>query len=293
MEFRTPKIEDAKIIREYFKDNDFYGCEYSVANSILWAEYYKLTFCIIKGYMVFRINKDAISYSYPVGSGNVKEVFDILIDDCKQKNIPFIVHGITKKMAEQLNEMYDNKFTFKFDDGASDYVYNSSDLINLVGKKYSAKRNHLNKIQHLNWQFEHICCENTNDCIEMSKKWCRQNDCLSDEQKYSEMKVVINSLKHYDELGLKGGLIRLDGEVIAFSIGEEINKNIFVVHIEKAFSNIAGAYPLINREFCKNVASAYPYINREEDLGVEGLRKAKRSYYPVFLVEKAYGVYNV
>jgi hypothetical protein len=98
--------------------------------------------------------------------------------------------------------------------------------------------------------------------------------------------VTLNALAHLEELELKGGLIRLDGEVIAFTLGEPICEDTFVVHIEKAFADIQGAYPMINQQFVEHECSDYQYINREEDTGAEGLRKAKLSYRPVFLVEK-------
>ena len=90
----------------------------------------------------------------------------------------------------------------------------------------------------------------------------------------------------FEELNLVGGLLRLDGELIAFTIGEPICEDTFVVHIEKAFGHIQGAYPMINQQFVEHECMNYTYINREDDTGSEGLRKAKRSYRPVFMVEK-------
>lgn len=83
--------------------------------------------------------------------------------------------------------------------------------------------------------------------------------------------------------------MRVDGKVVAYTIAEKLNDKTVVVHIEKAFSDIQGAYPTINQEFVTNMESSYKYVNREEDLGVEGLRKAKLSYYPSILLTK-YGV---
>ena len=100
------------------------------------------------------------------------------------------------------------------------------------------------------------------------------------------MCVTLNSLRLFEELELKGGVLRSDGKVIAFTIGEEICEDTFVVHIEKAFADIQGAYPMINQQFVEHECMGYRYINREEDTGEEGLRKAKLSYRPVFIEEK-------
>ena len=128
--------------------------------------------------------------------------------------------------------------------------------------------------------------DNLEDCFQMALKWRNQNECEGNDDKCAEMCVTLNSLRLFEELELKGGVLRIDGEVAAFTVGEELSKDTFVVHIEKAYADIQGAYPMINQQFVEHECSAYTYINREEDTGAEGLRKAKLSYRPVFLIEK-------
>ena len=124
----------------------------------------------------------------------------------------------------------------------------------------------------------------------MNKRWCAANDCMMEDEKLSEQCAVAQAFRHFEALGLKGGLIRVDGEVIAYCMGEPLNSDTFVVHIEKAMSEIQGAYPMINQQFVKNTCQDYQYINREDATGAEGLRKAKLSYYPVLLEEKCSAV---
>ena len=120
----------------------------------------------------------------------------------------------------------------------------------------------------------------------MALNWRRLNDCEEDEEKNSEMCVTLNSLRLFQELQLSGGLLRVKGEVVAFSIGEPVTNDTFVVHIEKAYADVPGAYPMINQQFVEHETEGFTYINREEDMGEEGLRNAKESYHPVFMVEK-------
>lgn len=121
----------------------------------------------------------------------------------------------------------------------------------------------------------------------MAELWCMFNNCGGDDSKKSEFCVTKNSIRKFEELGLIGGVLRVDGEIVAFTIGEPVNEDTFVVHIEKAFSAVDGAYPMINQQFVEHeLQGKYKYVNREEDLGVEGLRKAKLSYKPAFLIEK-------
>ena len=169
-----------------------------------------------------------------------------------------------------------------------DYVYESEKLATLSGKKLHGKRNHINKFKQVNedWSYEKITKENIEECFQMALQWRIENGCEADEEKNAEMCVTLNSLRLYEELELTGGLLRVNGKVVAFTLGEEVSDDTFVVHIEKAFAEIQGAYPMINQQFVEHECMKYKYINREEDTGAEGLRKAKLSYRPVFLVEK-------
>ena len=108
-----------------------------------------------------------------------------------------------------------------------------------------------------------------------------------------EFEAVKKAFEYFDELDMVGGLIRVNGEVIAYTLGEpQMNGRCFVSHFEKAPADMIGAYPIINQEFTKNCLMQYEYVNREEDLGIEGLRKAKQSYHPEIWLEKCTAIYN-
>ena len=128
--------------------------------------------------------------------------------------------------------------------------------------------------------------DNLEECFQMALKWRNENGCEEDEEKNAEMCVTLNALRLFKELELTGGILRVNGEIVAFTIGEELSEDTFVVHIEKAFADIQGAYTMINQQFVEHECMKYHYINREEDTGAEGLRKAKLSYRPAFLQEK-------
>ncbi len=121
----------------------------------------------------------------------------------------------------------------------------------------------------------------------MSHEWCRQAGCSDDAELYDESCAVEQAFKHYDALGLTGGLLRAGGQVIAFTMGEALSEDTFVVHVEKAYYDIQGAYQMINQQFAQASMEGFRYVNREDDAGDEGLRKAKLSYYPAFFVEKS------
>ena len=161
----------------------------------------------------------------------------------------------------------------------------------MSGKKYHGKKNHVNRFfkTYPDWSYEPVTADNVEECFQMALLWRRENGCEEDEEKNAEMCVALNSLRLFEELKLTGGLLRVRGEVVAFTIGEPACDDTFVVHIEKARADVEGAYTVINQQFVSHeVAGKYKYVNREDDVGTEGLRKAKLSYHPEFLVEKGY-----
>ena len=124
------------------------------------------------------------------------------------------------------------------------------------------------------------------ECIEFAVKSYNLNNGYDDESSVGEQFAINTFMNSFGELDLKGGVITVDGKIQAFTIGDRINSDTFDIHIEKANAEIQGAYAAINNEFAKSAATDYEYINREEDLGLEGLRKSKHSYHPVFMLQK-------
>lgn len=188
----------------------------------------------------------------------------------------------------QMETWYPGQFQIEYLRDEADYVYEMEKLSTLAGKKLHGKRNHINKFKTLypDWNYEPITSENVEECFQMALEWRNENGCEEDLEKNAEMCVTLNFLRLFKELGMKGGLIRVDKKVVAFCVGEPVCKDTFVVHVEKAFAEVEGAYPMINQQFVQHECTDYLYVNREEDTGAEGLRKAKLSYHPAFLVEK-------
>jgi hypothetical protein len=170
-----------------------------------------------------------------------------------------------------------------------DYAYQTSDLIALKGGKYHAKRNHINRFLQdhgTRFRFVPLGPENLELCAEFQERWCEWRRCDEDMNLRDEWTAIRQSLTDYQALKVEGAAILIGEKVEAFTFGELLNEQTAVVHIEKANPEIPGLYAMINRQFCEKYWSGVPFINREQDLGEEGLRKAKLSYHPVRLVEK-------
>lgn len=290
VQFKRTELEDREMMHPYFQNFPSRSCERTFANSLLWSRHYPVTFALIENTLVFRSKDDEnVAFTYPMGKPeDVRKALDFLKTYTQERELPFVLYHITQEQFEQLEAWYPGRFEIEFNRDIADYIYESEKLATLSGKKLHGKRNHINKFKsnHENWSYETLSEENLEECFQMALKWRNENDCDEDHDKNAEMCVTLNALRLFRELELTGGVLKIDGQVVAFTLGEPISEDTFVVHIEKAFADIQGAYPMINQQFVEHECMQYKYINREEDTGSEGLRKAKLSYRPAFLVEK-------
>jgi hypothetical protein len=185
------------------------------------------------------------------------------------------------------NHLEQNKFKAVLDRDQSDYVYSAQDLIKLAGKRFHKKKNHLNKfIKNVEYNYKPLDQETVECVLEMQESWCQLRDCKEDSSLMNEDRAIYEAMTHFGHLGYVGGAIVINDVVEAFSLGEALNSDTAVIHIEKANPQIPGLYAAINQMFAANAWSEMTYINREQDLGVAGLRKAKESYQPHHMIDK-------
>ena len=201
------------------------------------------------------------------------------------------MQGISPLMRTELERLLPDTFSFTTNRDYSDYLYLREDLINLTGKKYQPKRNHINQFKrsYPNYEFVPITEEIIPKCMELESLWKHLNEDEKDKSYIAldaERQAIQRAFDHYTELNLKGGALVVDNRVVAFTYGSPINTDTFDVAVEKADANYIGAYTMVNNEFVKSLPSQYEFINREEDLGIEGLRKAKLSYHPTEILDK-------
>lgn len=288
-EFKRPELEDKDLINFYFAKAPGRSCERTFVNVYLWSRHYGATFAVIENALVFRYEEEKPAFSYPAGDNeSVRRALEALMQYCREKGFPFRLYNVTVEHFAQLCEWFPDRFQIQYNRDSADYVYETEKLATLAGKKLHGKRNHINKFKTIypDWSYESLNDGNVEECFQMALKWRNQNGCDDDPEKNAEMCVTLNSLRLYKELGLRGGVLKIGDRIAAFSVGEPLCSDTFVVHIEKAFPDIEGAYPMINQQFVLHECMDYTYVNREEDTGAEGLRKAKLSYRPAFMVEK-------
>lgn len=284
LKFKNVEIEDIDIYKEFMKNNKEFSCENSFVNLLVWQCAYSNMMAVSDGQLFIK-------------SGTAeKETFRLPVGQDLEKGIKKLVEYNDNKMpsfwlqeGERLSEFqekYSQQYIFRESRDAADYIYLQSDLANLSGKKYHSKRNHINAFSKKhNWHYEEIIQSNIEKVRLCAEKWYKENADKEDSFLLCEKKGIGTMLDNMDRLSLKGGAIIVDSNVVAFTLGSAINDTVFDIHIEKALKDFAEAYTVINREFAASL-SDYKYINREDDMGLEGLRKAKLSYKPEIILKK-------
>lgn len=293
LEFKKPVIEDKAWVDECLKYVNSFNCEYTFGNLLVWSTSYSTQICRYKDFLMCRWGKNNdYMYSVPIGTGDFKDAVEQIISDAQAFGLTPTIYGVTENYKKLIDKYFPNQFTYSGDDGYNDYIYSVEKMAELRGKKYHGKRNHITNFKKNNpdWSFEILNKENISECITLHTEWIKEHE---DDEDYSfEFEAVLTAFENYEALGFVGGLIRVDGKVIAYTMGERHSDKLFVTHFEKAPADVQGAYPIINQEFTRNCLMDYEYVNREEDLGLEGLRKAKQSYNPEIFLEKYVAVYH-
>ncbi len=280
-DFHQPTIKDFDWLKAILEEVQPMSCEYALSNLIGWSTHYDAQIANVEGCLVSKIIKNEV-FGFPKGAGWKKA-----LDSLRREYDYPSFYGLTIEEKEKLELTFPGEYVFYPSRNSFDYIYRVSDLAELTGKKYHSKRNHISYfMKTYNWSYEEMNRSNLQECIVMNDKWYELNVDKDPDGIEAEREVLKLCFDNFDLFGFVGGLLRVDERVVAFTFGERLNDNTFVTHFEKAFADIRGAYPMINNQFALNTLTEYEYVNREDDIGSEGLRKAKLSYYPEILLEK-------
>lgn len=287
--FHPVSLSDRDLVRSHTLSSPYRTCDFSFANLYSWSSLYHTHVASHKGMLLVRFDSPDAgrpAYLMPVGVGPIGEVLRDMEEDFAAQGLPLLLMGVPESGVELLRETYPESLHVLSSRDYSDYIYLRETLVKLSGKKLQPKRNHVNRFVRLypDYVYEPITQENVEECIRVENEWFSASVRTTDVS--AERRMVLDALLERDSIGLMGGCIRVGGEIIAFSMGMGINDDTFGVHIEKANTSYPGSFAIINREFASHIPSHYTYVNREEDMGIEGLRKAKLSYRPAFLETK-------
>jgi hypothetical protein len=279
-------IADKAILRPYFDAFEVRASEISFTNLFMWRHKYHFHYEILEGFLYFINvkNPDTRYYSQPIGdytdAGRLKESLAAL--KAREGEVVFKkVDGTFLEAVRTLGIPHEARE----ERDAFDYLYDFQGLRDLPGKDYHKKKNHVNKFlkTYENWQYLKLDEDTLPLARAVNDAWfegVEEADLLSEKQAIEE------AFNHMKALDFTGGLITIDESPAAFTLGEALNGDTLVVHIEKALGPYQGLYAMINQQFLQHQPEGFVHVNREQDLGIEGLRKAKLSYRPVGFVAK-------
>ena len=288
--FKTPDIENKAAYDAFLQHCGQRGCEYNFANLYLWG---RQRLAILDDALVFfsQFNRKSV-YLFPLAHGDLRPALEAVMEDAKKRGIPCRFTGLLQQDCQLLEQLFPGRFRYHTDRNSFDYIYAISDLAELKGRKFQRKRNHLNRFRqnHPGYTVEPITDENTQEVAQLLDQWYADrllSDPLADF--IMEQKAIYKALRHRQALGIEGLAIRHEGRLLAMTMGSHLSAGSFDVQFEKALDFADGAYPAICWEFSRYLQAKYPdlqWLNREDDLGIEGLRKAKLAYCPDHMIEK-------
>lgn len=290
LEFKSLTIDDKKIFDKYLRPYIYETCEYSFTNLFIWRKALDIQYTICNDVLiVMKMDFDgSFHFMQPIGykKENLKEIVDFLMELKKDLHIDYLFKDAEEWFVNDLVDVYGNDY-FKIDEDRDnfDYIYESSALATLSGKKLHKKKNHYNYfVKNYEYETAPITQELIQPCIKAAREWCHKNICKG--YLLYELKSIEEMLKNSSNLDFTGMVVYVDSKISAFTIGEKINKDMAIIHIEKADTDIRGLSNFINKTFIDTYFKDVPFINREQDLGIEGLRHAKLSYMPIKLAKK-------
>ena len=265
------------------------GCAFSFASLYLWGRQ-----CVARvgeNLLLFSHFQGKTMYPYPVCPGSARDAIEVLIADSQERGIPLRLSGLNTQDVEDLERWYPGQFRFHCGRDGHEYVYAIDDLADLKGKKYQPKRNHINRFlsEYPDAVIRPLDESTLPDARNLADRWYQRR--TAEEDAGMEMVALNRAFANWQALGLEGLVLYVGDQVVAMAIGSFLGEDTVDVHFEKADLDYNGAYAVINRAFARHIREKYPqvkFLNREEDMGLEGLRKAKLSYYPHHMVEKCW-----
>ena len=286
-QFKDLTLENKPLFHHAFTQFPPQISEFTFTNLFIWRHAYQIKISRFQTLLCLLSDQGESSFFFPpIGKGNMVECCQSLLHYLEGKGMTPKIARMPEAMVEQI-DWKTSGMKAEPDRNQCDYVYLTQDLIELKGRKYHRKRNHIKQFQEkYSFRYIPLTSEWISQCLHLEAAWCDLRHCEAISGLFNESLAIKEAFTHFEELGVKGGALLINGKVEAFTLGDPLNPETVVIHIEKANPAYEGLYPTINQAFLEHQWSGYTYVNREQDLGEEGLRKAKESYFPHHMINK-------
>lgn len=291
LEWSIPEAEDEDWINRCIAVSGTMASDASFANIYLLRNKYSTKISRYKDFIIRKYSGKGArcGYTFPLGKGDVAKALAEIEKDAKECGERLQFAFVTEEQKEVLENTMPARFCYSSDAGDSDYIYLRSELASLSGKAFHKKKNHFSKFvrTYPDYKYYEIGACNIYDAQKVADAWYYEHLQDEDASQLAEYKAIKEALDNFEELGLIGGIIYVNDSPCAMTIASKINENTVDVHFEKAVGEYAlnGGYAAINKLFSEKL-DGVTWLNREEDIGIEGLRKAKLSYRPKIMLKK-------
>lgn len=291
LDFQPVTLAQKPWVDEIVQRENSPSADFNFGNIYIWDKRYRQLICRYGDRMLTKLRYGGKpAFAFPVGTGELRGAVEALREFAASRGYPFILRGITEENRALLEREYPDSFSYREDRDCEDYIYSIEKLASYAGKALHAKRNFCNRFEAAHtWRFEPLTRALIPACLDLLDTWTEENADRLDGSVHLEHDAIIRAFAAYEQLGLDGGVLFADGELVGFTVGEPASEDCFDVHFEKARSDIDGAYPMVCREFCRMLREKYPalrHINREDDVGLDSLRTSKLSYKPEYILKK-------
>ena len=312
--WKKPELNDLDAIRNAAFKSCCMGSDMSAVNIFLLAEKYDLHIAFVDDILVRRYktidqNLGRNGYTFPVGCSLsdkkcIDEIIDELASEAESMGVPLSFCLLTEEQKWYLENRFPD-MEFKSYPGDSDYLYTAEHLGRLPGRANHKKKNHVSKFMRQYPEHEFVIFEkqNRDNCgdapctcglYRVEESWIKERENELEHSQVLEKQEIKTAVRLFPELEITGALIRINKKPVAMSIASEISNGVFDIHFEKSYGEYAanGAYAAINNMFSRYLLETHgaKWINREEDIGLEGLRRAKESYHPDMMLHKFSGI---
>lgn len=289
-ESRPVELEDRENIEALFTAMQPEVSEFNFTNLYMFRHVHDYRLSLLNGNLLIQAKSySKVPYFFPpVGDSMVPQTLSAMMGNMRGRGEAPLVCIAWKGFIDR-HIAGSGEYVFEADHDSADYVYDTMELVELSGRKFHDKKNLKNRfVKTYGGRFEYrrLTTELVTEAMELTGEWCRDKCTADSPSTFGETEATMCALESLDRLSTKGGVVLVDGKVQALSLGEELNREMVVVHVEKANAEFQGLYQYMSSEFLAREFSGYKFVNREQDLGEPNLRKSKLSYNPIRMVEK-------
>lgn len=291
--FKCLTLEDKEIIEKYVNKEKLESYEYLFSSLYMWRKLNNVKYAIINDALIIEKNEEGKGtfYAQPLGydKENLTELVDILIErNTNFTDRDYLFGDVDENFIDDLKKYTGFNINVTEDINDSEYVYRTKDLIELRGRKYHGKKNHVNSFKK-SYKYEIKKIDNEKvirDCIILLHKWHEEVAVTVDKEMLMEIDAIKDLFSELHLFDLKSIAVYVDENLAGFAVGEIANGNTAVIHVERGEIEYRGIYAFLNKKFLIDSFADTEFVNRQEDTGNAGLRKSKKSYHPIKMVKK-------